>query len=176
MKPKSVIVQGPMGCGKTTNGKRIADFLGLNHLVDDWNPADGMQANGSCYLTSFHPAMLPEGVDVLHYADVMAAVNTRDALRPKDASEILYCAADALGDRAEIRDQADGERSMARAIAAFNAVHGTSLTELQGWNFMLVLKIARSSAGRVHVDDYTDAAGYAALAGECAQRIHQAAA
>jgi hypothetical protein len=92
------------------------------------------------------------------------------------ATDILAAAADSIDDRAALRDQADGERSMARAISAFNAVHGTQLTELQGWNLMLLLKIARSTAGRTNADDYTDMAGYAALAGECAQRVHQAAA
>lgn len=176
MNHKSVIVHGPQGCGKTQMAQVIAGYLNLPNVVDDWNPADGMHSTNTLYLTNFHPGMLPQHAEVLRYSDVIDAIHQRDLAMPKGASEILLEAAGAIDDRAELRDQEHGERSMARAVAAFNAVHGTSLTELQGWNFMLVLKIARSTAGRVHVDDYTDAAGYAALAGECAQRVHQAAA
>lgn len=86
------------------------------------------------------------------------------------APDILIAAADAISDRASLRDQPNGERSMARAVASFNAIYGTDITELQGWQFMVLLKMARSVAGRVNVDDFTDAAAYAALAGECAQR------
>lgn len=44
------------------------------------------------------------------------------------------------------------------------------LTELEGWLFMCCLKMARATAGRNHLDDFTDLAGYAALAGECITR------
>lgn len=89
------------------------------------------------------------------------------------ATDVLVQAADAIGDRAAQRDTPSGERSMARAIAAFNDLTGQHLTELHGWQFMVLLKLARSTAGRVHADDYVDAAAYAALAGECA--LHHAA-
>lgn len=173
MKHKSVIVHGPKGCGKTLHAERIAAYLGLTNIVDDWNPADGMNVAGALYLTNFHPAMLPEAADVLRYADAIDALNQKD--RPAIATDILHSAVDTLTDRGATRDMDNGERSMARAVAAFNAVHGTQLTELQGWNFMVLLKISRSTAGRTHADDYTDMAGYAALAGECAQRVGAAA-
>ena len=88
----------------------------------------------------------------------------------RNAPDLLIAAADSIGDRATLRDQPGGERSMARAVAAFNAMYGQGLSELQGWQFMVLLKMSRSAAGRLHVDDFTDAAGYVALAGECAQR------
>lgn len=94
----------------------------------------------------------------------------------KTAPELLITAADAIADRAELRDQPNGERSMGRAVSAFNALFGQQLTEQQGWQFMVLLKLARSSAGRTHLDDFTDAAAYAALAGECADRGGDAAA
>lgn len=84
------------------------------------------------------------------------------------AAELLIEAADAIGQRAEQRDQPDGERSMRRAVAAFNAMYDTRLTEVQGWQFMALLKMARAHGGRHHRDDYVDQAAYAALAGECA--------
>lgn len=86
-----------------------------------------------------------------------------------DAPGILGCATDCIGDRAAERDQ-DDERSMAKTVAAFNALTGASLTETQGWAFMAVLKLARASQGRLQMDDYIDGAAYVALAGESASR------
>lgn len=87
-----------------------------------------------------------------------------------DAASILIDAADAISDRASLRDQPTGERSMARTVAAFNAMYGTRLTEQQGWQFMVLLKMARGSAGGHHPDDATDQAAYSALAGESVAR------
>lgn len=84
------------------------------------------------------------------------------------APAILLSAAEILKDRGKLRDNAQGERSMARAVEAFNALIGGDkrLTETEGWLFMCVLKMSRATAGRAHLDDYSDLAGYAALAGE----------
>lgn len=88
--------------------------------------------------------------------------------RGKHAVQILDEARDAIGQRAAARDKPDGERSMRRAVDAFNAMFGLAITETQGWQFMALLKMSRASGGRLHVDDYIDQAAYAALAGECA--------
>ena len=89
---------------------------------------------------------------------------------------ILNASIAAIADRGRQRDTStDGahkERSMARCVAAFNAIEGTSLTERQGWAFMQTLKMARAGAtarnGKANVDDYVDGAAYAALACEAA--------
>ena len=84
------------------------------------------------------------------------------------AVDILRKGAQHIEDRAASRDQPEGERSMARAVKAFNAMFGKDLTEVQGWQFMEILKMSRSAAGTHNPDDYEDAAAYAALAGEAA--------
>lgn len=38
MSQKSCIVFGPQGCGKTTNAQAIASALGLEKIVDNWQP------------------------------------------------------------------------------------------------------------------------------------------
>ena len=86
------------------------------------------------------------------------------------AASILTAAADNLREKAALRDLPDGERSMARTVAAFNAVTGHNLSEVEGWHFMELLKMCRSNAGSYHADDHQDRASYAALAGECASR------
>ncbi len=84
------------------------------------------------------------------------------------AAGLLEDAAGHIKDRAAQRDAPQGERSMARAVHAFNAMYGTALTETQGWQFMVLLKMSRASQGYFNSDDYEDQAAYAALAGESA--------
>lgn len=60
-----------------------------------------------------------------------------------------------------------GERSMEQTVAIFKAFTGITLSELDGWRFLLCLKMARSTTGKPRVDTYVDMAGYAGLAGEC---------
>lgn len=95
-------------------------------------------------------------------------MNPPASVRTVAAGDLLVQAHDAMDSRAQLRDQPNGERSMARCIAAFNAIHGTALTEVQGWHFMVLLKLARAIAGRKHLDDYVDLTAYGALAGEAA--------
>jgi hypothetical protein len=63
-----------------------------------------------------------------------------------------------------------GERSMEQTVKLFEV-----LTTLEGWRFLICLKLARSTTGKPKRDSYVDLAGYAGLAGECAleSRIDQ---
>lgn len=86
---------------------------------------------------------------------------------PITATELLSAAQSHIDARAAARDQPTGERSMARTVAAFNAITGHDLDERDGWLFMVVLKAARATTNDIGVrDDYEDMAAYAALAGE----------
>lgn len=92
------------------------------------------------------------------------------------AESLLATGADHLRQRAATRDLPQ-ERSMKRAVTAFNVLFGPqlrqgSVTEVMGWQFMAVLKMARASAGAHNLDDYVDQAAYSALAGECAEKEH----
>lgn len=86
------------------------------------------------------------------------------------AYEILVQAGDEMANRAETYDKPEGERSMAKTVAAFNVITGHELTEQQGWQFMELLKIVRSNQGGYRADSFIDGAAYAALAGEAAAR------
>lgn len=88
------------------------------------------------------------------------------------ATEILHAGAECIADRGAQRDQPDGERSMSRAVTAFNSLTGHSLTGRDGWMFMVALKAARACTygGRHNADDYVDGGAYFALAGEAAER------
>ena len=100
--------------------------------------------------------------------DILASVTSVIA-----ADAILQNAAAEMQDRAASRDTPEGERSMGRCVKAFNAMFGTELTETQGWQFMELLKMARSVGGEFRLDDFTDGVAYAALAGESESRLKQ---
>lgn len=86
------------------------------------------------------------------------------------SEKVLELAAKEVRERAAFYDAPAGERSMARTVAAFNAIHGASLTEVQGWQFMELLKMVRATQGKPREDNFVDGASYAALAGEAAMR------
>lgn len=84
------------------------------------------------------------------------------------ANTILQDAQQHLLDRAAQRDQAS-ERSMERAVRAYNAITGHELSERDGWMFMVVLKATRACTTPAGIpDDYEDLVAYGALAGESA--------
>lgn len=49
---RSVLVQGPEGCGKTRDSKAIAAALGLTDIRDDWNPELPIKSWNTLYLTN----------------------------------------------------------------------------------------------------------------------------
>lgn len=90
---------------------------------------------------------------------------------PIEPHKILEEAASALKQRGVDYDgkgYQGGERSMAQTVLIFQAITGVKLSELDGWRFLMALKLARSTTGKPKLDSYVDLAGYAALAGECA--------
>lgn len=100
------------------------------------------------------------------------AIGEPDPKAKQTAVDILQRAAGHIEARAAQRDQAQGERSMARTIAAFNALTGHQLSERDGWMFMVALKAARACCTpNGQPDDYEDLSAYGALAGECAKEV-----
>ena len=97
------------------------------------------------------------------------------------AVDYLQAAANEIAARAKLRDTPAGERSVAGAVDAFNALyqgqirrrlyHGfPPLSETHGWELQSLLKKSRSAQGAYHEDDHTDDVGYTALAAEAAAR------
>lgn len=92
---------------------------------------------------------------------------------PVKAWEFVEKAAEEMKRRKAVYDpdkDSDGERSMGRTVAMFNALADHELTEEQGWMFMVCLKMVRSQSGKYQADDYVDGAAYVGLAGECARK------
>lgn len=83
------------------------------------------------------------------------------------APEILKRSAEIMAERAKQYDSPQGERSMGKAVAAFNAVTGQSLSEANGWLLMALLKMVRdNTTTEPHADSINDLVAYGALYGE----------
>lgn len=86
---------------------------------------------------------------------------------PVTAVGVLQAAADHMQARAATYDQPGGERSMGRAVAAFNALTGRDLYESEGWLLLQLLKDARLFARPGwHQDSAEDCVAYASLKAE----------
>ena len=80
---------------------------------------------------------------------------------------LLEKAADIMAERARQYDSPGGERSMGKAVAAFNAITGRGLTEPEGWLLLQVLKDVRQwQRPDYHADSAEDCIAYAALKAE----------
>ena len=84
------------------------------------------------------------------------------------ATDVLEKAAKHMRDRAATYDTPEGERSMAKTVAAFNAITGKSLSVAEGWLFMAVLKQVRvfQNPAKPHQDSLEGGVAYAALLAE----------
>jgi len=90
------------------------------------------------------------------------------------AASILEAGLGHMKDRAVTYDNPQGERSMGKTVDMFNILYGLELTEEQGWAFMELLKLVRTSQGEFKLDNFEDLAAYAGLMGEAAFKLASA--
>lgn len=87
------------------------------------------------------------------------------------ASSFLETAQLHMNERAKVYDSPDGERSMKKAVDAFNSVTGHCLKESDGWLLLQLLKDTRQwSTEDYHADSAEDCIAYAALKAESLSR------
>ena len=87
------------------------------------------------------------------------------------APEFLSKAKGHMEDRAATYDSPEGERSMGRAIMAFNHITGHGLRESEGWLLLQLLKDTRQwSRSDYHEDSAEDCIAFAALKAEALAR------
>ena len=104
----------------------------------------------------------PSGVE-----DVVAVEPEVSEVPLPEAPELLGRAARHMHDRAVTYDTLAGERSMGKAVRAFNAITGRELTEAEGWLLLQVLKDVRLfTRPNYHADSAEDCIAYAALKAE----------
>ena len=86
---------------------------------------------------------------------------------PNSAPALLGAAAKHMRDRAATYDKPGGERSMGKAVEAFNVITGRDLSESEGWLLMQILKDVRDrQRSAAHTDSLEDCIAYAALKAE----------
>lgn len=89
----------------------------------------------------------------------------------KSSTDYLKQAAAIQEQRGKDYNTEDGERSMAAVVAAFNDLFNQDMTETQGWQFMVLLKMKRlDTALGHHEDSAADQVSYSALAAESSAR------
>ena len=95
---------------------------------------------------------------------------TKTPAQPKEhvtAKTVLAECTRILDQRAKMRDSEDtGERSMEKTVGIFNTWTGKDMSVVDGWRFMISLKMAREFRGAPDIDNYVDGANYWALLGE----------
>lgn len=91
-----------------------------------------------------------------------------DEIASTPATSFLKRAIELQEERGKDYDSPEGERSMGKAVEAFNAITGKTLSEAEGWLLLQVLKDVRqwSVKGRYHRDSAEDCVSYAALKAE----------
>lgn len=83
------------------------------------------------------------------------------------APALLKQAADTMEQRGKQYDSPEGERSMGRAVTAFNSITGRDLSEAEGWLLLQILKDVRQwQRPDYHEDSGVDCVAYAALKAE----------
>lgn len=85
------------------------------------------------------------------------------------AGALTKAAVEVMAQRGEQYDVDSGtnERSMARIVAAYNAIADADMSEAQGHLFMVVLKLVRAELSRGYdADHYIDGINYLAMYGE----------
>lgn len=93
------------------------------------------------------------------------------------STEFLQAAIDTQAERGKQYDSPEGERSMGRTVAAFNAITGRDLTEAEGWLLLQVLKDVRQwqNPDKYHHDSALDGVAYASLKAEALSGDYSAA-
>jgi hypothetical protein len=99
--------------------------------------------------------------------DVNEELNEMAKVPEPKAAELLGRAAALMHERGQTYDEPQGERSMSKVVAAFNAITGRDLTESEGWMFMQQVKLVRLfTRSDYHADSAEDNIAYAALLAE----------
>lgn len=109
--------------------------------------------------------------DKINFATLDEAKHPEQQASKMHAADFLQCGINHMRDREKTYDAKGGERSMGKTVAMFNSLYDLELTEQQGWAFMCLLKIVRTSQGAFRSDNYEDLAAYAGLMGESAQEL-----
>jgi len=132
----------------------------MTQIMDDFEPV-------SQYDNAFAAWICSSCHSVHDTLELMAACHGGVEMPPVQAPELLGRAARHMHDRASTYDAPGVEHSMGKAVTAFNAITGYTLSESEGWLLLQVLKDVRLFARPAyHADSAEDCIAYAALKAE----------
>lgn len=98
-------------------------------------------------------------------------LRTTPAEKPKSAADYLGKAQALMTERGKQYDKPEGERSMGKAVMAFNAITGRNIRESEGWLLLQILKDVRQWQNPAfHADSAEDCVAYAALKAEALEQ------
>ena len=118
--PRSCIVHGPAGCGKSTNAQAIAKALGLSHIHDNWAAGAPVPLLDTLVLTSAdNPAWYFNG-RVLSFDQAMQLV-AHEKARDQSESSAEHHAAAWLGQAGLYRTRFDAVRNFEQSITPVSA-------------------------------------------------------
>lgn len=101
-------------------------------------------------------------------SDMMKSLNESKSKEVSPQS-ILQQAEAMIAERGKRRDNGQ-ERSMQRIVKTFEALTDHKMTEVEGWLFMVVLKLCRERTGS-DIDNWIDGAAYMGLAAEAVEKM-----
>lgn len=125
---------------------------------------------GSPYKIGAVMPLMPQAVNPIDVSKIQQGfidIRKGPVSTPEKAHTFLEEASTVMKQRAALRDKPEGERSMESIVKTFNALAGKDLTEAEGWEFMILLKMVRGRQGKYNRDDYVDGSAYFGLLGEC---------
>ncbi|CAM3180660.1 hypothetical protein [Pseudomonas plecoglossicida] len=118
--PRSCIVHGPTGCGKSTNAQAIAKALGLSHIRDNWEAGAPVPLLDTLVLTSAdNPAWYFNG-RVLSFDQAMLLVEHAKA-HDCTAPTAEHPAAAWLGQAGLYRTRFDAVRNFEQSVTPVSA-------------------------------------------------------
>ena len=161
------------------SGKWVEVTPGVGNLPDGLPPetvvlalSGGERTRQRLWDTALLPAHRFNWSVIVAYKVVEPAAEQNAETHPPQtpgmtAPQLLEKAASHMRDRAATYDRPEGERSMAKTVAAFNAITGRDLTETEGWLLLQVLKDVRLfQRPGYHADSAEDGIAYSALKAE----------
>ena len=161
------------------SGKWVEVTPGVGNLPDGLPPetvvlalSGGERTRQRLWDTALLPAHRFNWSVIVAYKVVEPTVEQNAETHPPQAPgvtapQLLEKAASHMRDRAATYDSPEGERSMAKTVAAFNAITGRDLTETEGWLLLQVLKDVRLfQRPGYHADSAEDGIAYSALKAE----------
>lgn len=128
--PRSCIVHGPAGCGKSTNAEAIAKALGLSHIHDNWAAGAPVPLLDTLVLTDADNPVWYFNGRVLTFDQAMQLVE-HDKARDRSDSNVEHPAAAWLGQAGLYPTRFDAVRNFEQSVAPVSAAELFELASKQ---------------------------------------------